>query len=136
MIYLTKEDIETEAITRLIDESTAYDDNVLNKIEKTVIGICKTFLTDYDVDTVFTEGSTVRDEVLVDIMSKILLYKVFSRNAARKVSEDIKENYKWAMKMLEKVQNGSLTLILPAVVLGEGKSRSVWGNSTNKDFYI
>lgn len=136
MIYLTKEDIETDAFTRFVDESTEYNDNILNKTELKVIGICKTFLTDYDVDTTFAEGSPVRDEVLADIMGKILLYKVFSRNAARKVSEDIKENYNWAMKMLEKIQNGSVSLSLPAVVLGEGESRSIWGNSTNNNFYI
>ena len=135
MIYLEKDDIETDVFTRFIDESTAHDDKIVNRAELQVIGLCKTFLTAYDVSTVFGD-TPVRDELLVDIMVKILVYKILSRNAARKISEDTKENYKDAMKMLEKIQAGKITLGLPAVVLAEGESRSIWGNTTNKDNYI
>lgn len=137
MIYLTPEDLKTDSQERHITDSTADTPDVLEKIEKATIGIVSTFLSPrYDTQLVFAEGAPIRDEVLVDLMVKIALYKLFRRNAARKVGTDTKEDYSWAMKQLEKIQSGRITLDLPAPDLESTGSYSMFGNTSNRDFYI
>lgn len=138
MIYLTKEDLELDAWTRLIDESTGFDDTLLDSIETKVIARCKTFLTRYDVEDAFNEDEPVRDEHLVDIMVKIFLKMLFGRNSARKMPSDVKENYDWAIKELEKIQQGKITIILPPKIDPETGTTAplMWGNFSNRDFYI
>ncbi|MCO5253622.1 MAG: DUF1320 domain-containing protein [Bacteroidetes bacterium] len=136
MIYISKEDLETDIWERFIDESTGHDDNIIDRAEGKAIDLCKTYLTLYNTGLVFDEISPIRNEVLVDIISKLTTYNLIRRNAARKVPSDAKENWEWAMKQLEKIQSGRITLDLPPVVLPDGKSNSMWGNNTNKDYYI
>lgn len=136
MIYISKEDLETDIWERFIDESTGHDDNIIDRAERKAIDLCKTYLTLYNTGLVFDEISPIRNEVLVDIISKLTTYNLIRRNAARKVPSDAKENWEWAMKQLEKIQSGRITLDLPPAVLPDGKSDSMWGNNTNKDFYI
>lgn len=137
MIYLTPEDLIADSQERFITESSADAPGVLDTIEKTVVALAISFLSGrYDTALVFALGAPVRNEMLVDIMAKIMLYKLFRRNAARKVSTDIKEDYEWAMRQLEKLQTGRITVNLPAPTDEGSFSNTIFGNNTNTDFYI
>ncbi|MNS03111.1 hypothetical protein D3C72_344390 [compost metagenome] len=150
MRYITRDDLNTDSFDRFIQESTGDITNTLDKTEERAIAITATYLSAYDTDSVFgipidpeeedseyTPG--IRHELLVEIISKITLHKIFSRNAARKVPEDIKEAYNWAMNELRRIQSGATPLKgLPPALDEEGTpvSNSMWGNNTNTDFYI
>ena len=137
MIYLTQEDLTADTQERFITESSADATDVLDTIEKAVIALVVSFLSSrYDTALVFAPAGPTRNELLVDIMAKIVLYKLFRRNAARKVSTDIKEDYEWAMRQLEKLQTGRITLDLPVPAPEGSSSNSMFGNLTNTDFYI
>lgn len=138
MIYLNDDDLKLESFERFITESTGGDAELKDKAELSVIALCKTFLTRYDTDDVFSEDEPVRDEHLANIMAIIVCYRLIGRNAARKVPTDAKDDYKWAMSQLEKIQKGIVELNLPPKLDDQGQSTNpvLWGNNTNEDFYI
>lgn len=140
MIYIDKEYLISFAQERFIDESSQSDETILDQIEETQIAVIKSYLgTRYDTATVFDETDPVHNEVLREILAKLVLYKLIRRNAARKVPNDYKEQYDEAMKTLKEVSIGIIPLSdVPAAVDSTGAiiSNSISGNLTNKDFYI
>lgn len=140
MIYLTDDDLLTESKQRFIDDSTKDDTSVIDSAELKCIGVIKTYLNGrYDVDAIFNEDEPIRDEVLVDILVKLTLKKIFGRNAARKVPTDVKDDYDEAMKQLQTLNAGKLTLSnLPSPTNANGapSAAPLFGNNTNTDFYI
>lgn len=140
MVYLSKENLITHAFERLIDESSKDFENSLKNIEAENIGIIKSYLgAHYDVDTIFDEDNPIRNPLLVRILSKMVLYDVVRRNAARKVPGDFVEEYEKAMETLEKIAFGKLEIKeLPPAIDDDGKiiSNTLFGNNRNKNFYI
>lgn len=140
MIYLKDDDLVTDSYQRFIDESTKDDLGVIDSAELKCIGVIKTYLRGrYDTVIIFDEDDPVRDEVIVDILVKLMLKKIFGRNAARKVPSDVKDDYDEAMKQLKDLNAGRLTLDglpTPTGVDGAATASPMFGNNTNKDFYI
>lgn len=141
MIYIEKEDLVAYAFERFIDESTQDFIPTLDKLETDNIALMKNYLKwRYDVALIFDETSPVKHELLKRILSKLMLYDAVRRNAARKVPEDYKEEWNWAMKMLEDLNTGKFTIDdLPPKDDGDGdgtSSDSIWGNNRNDNFYI
>lgn len=140
MIYITKDFLISLAQERFIDESSQYDDEILDQVELTQIGIIKTYLgTRYNVALLFDENSPIENEVLKEILAKLILFKIVRRNAARKVPTDYKEQYDEAMKTLKEVATGIIRLDgIPSAVTSTGAvvSNSMSGNLSNKNFYI
>ncbi|GLB51716.1 hypothetical protein NBRC110019_07550 [Neptunitalea chrysea] len=139
MIYLTNDDLKADSIQRYIDESTADYTDAIDKAEEKAISLAKTYLSGrYDVATIFDEDSPVIDGLLVDILVKITLHKIFGRNAARRLPTDIKEEYDWAVATLEKINSGKLTIQLPKATdeSGNTKSTSMFGSNRNDNYFI
>lgn len=140
MVYLNKNDLITHAFERFIDESSNDFDDALKNIEAENIGIIKSYLgANYDVDTIFDKDNPIRNPLLVRILSKMVLYDVIRRNAARKVPSDYVEEYEKAMETLEKIAFGKLEIKeLPPAIDDDGKiiSNTLFGNNRNKNFYI
>jgi phage gp36-like protein len=140
MIYIDKDYLITQAQERFIDESSQNDDDILDQIELTQIAIIKTYLgTRYDVNTIFDEDSPIENEVLKEILAKLVVYKLIRRNAARKVPNDYKEQFDEAMKTLKEIATGIIRLdgVPPAVdTNGSVVSNSISGNLSNPNFYI
>ena len=140
MIYIDKPYLISFAQERLIDESAQNDDVIINQIELTQIAVIKSYLgTRYDTATVFDETDPVHNEVLREVLAKLVLYKLVRRNAARKVPSDYKEQYDEAMKTLKEVSIGIIPLSgVPVAVDSTGAiiSNSISGNLSNPNFYI
>lgn len=140
MIYITDDDLKTDAQERYITDSTADNQESPDKIELRVIDLCKSYMTGlFDIDKIFDPANPVRNELLVDIISKITLYRVFKRNSIRKVTQSIKDDYDWAMKELDKIGAGRTPLNglpKPVVDPGQPDNEIMWGNNSNPDFYI
>lgn len=152
MIYLEKTDLVTLSFERFIDESSGdtpaegeniqqVRDRILDEIELKNIKLVSSYIGNkYDVELIFDEGEPVRNELLVNILVKLCLYDIIRRNAARKVPTDYKEEYDKAMELLEKIAYGKLPVTgLPVPTDDDGNaitSNTLWGNNSNKDFYI
>lgn len=140
MIYLTKEDLVVLAYERFIDESSQDQEYILADAEKRAIAYLKTVLgTRYNVNALFDENEPIRNQLIVDILSQVVVYNIIRRNAARKVPTDYKEDYDSAMKLLKDIATGVLVLDgvpLPTDESGQTISQTIFGNNTNKNFYI
>lgn len=141
MIYLDKDDLITDAFERFIDESSQDNETVLDKAELRAIKFVKTLIgTRYDVDLIFNEDEPIINELLVQILSRIVIYRIVRRNAARKVPTDYKEDYDEAVKWLQEIAIGKLPLDgLPVPTDESGNptnSNSMFGNNTNPNYYI
>ncbi len=139
MIYLTNADLLLYSFERFITESTADDADIINRTEKSIIGVAKTYLKErYDLVDTFNEDEPVRDEFLVMVLAKMVVHQILSRNSARKYDADKKNDYDWGIKQLEKIQTGRTILELPPKLDDTGSASLTlgWGNNTNIDFYI
>lgn len=147
MRYISKEDLIVNSYEKLIDESSKDSAYILEKLESRAISLVKTYLQRYDTDSIF--GVYLEDEdayteplhnaLIIDILAKIVLYNLFRRNAARKIPVDIKEDYDWAIKELERIRSGAVVLEdMPPALDDNGQiiSNSIWGNNTNTNYYI
>ena len=105
------------------------------------MNIIKTYIgTRYDVETIFEAENVIENEVLKDILSKLVLYRLFRRNAARMLPKNYKEDFDEAMKQLKEIATGVVRLdgLPPAIdtTTGGVRSNSLSGNLSNPDFYI
>ncbi|HBL74237.1 MAG: hypothetical protein A2W90_17955 [Bacteroidetes bacterium GWF2_42_66] len=145
MKYINKDDLITIIQERLMSESVAMpevtnieENTILDDIELKTIDLVISYISGtYNCDLIFAE-LPIRNGVLVQIIASIVVYRSVKRNAARKVPEDYVELYKEAIKFLERIQSGAMALVdCPKLTTEEGGSISpVWGNNTNKDFFI
>lgn len=141
MIYLVKTNLISHAFERLIDESSLDQASTLDEIELQNIELIKSYIgTRYDVNLIFAEVAPIHNEMITRILVKLVLFDLVRRNAARKVPTDYKEEHKEAMELLEKIATGKLPVTgLPIPTDGEGNpiiSNTMWGNNSNKNFYI
>lgn len=141
MNYLDKDDLIVNAYERFIDESSADQTYILDDTEARAIAYVKTVLgSRYNVDLIFDETEPIRNELLVQIISRIVVYNIIRRNAARKVPIDYVEDYNEAMKLLKDVATGVIILDgAPTPTDDNGNainSTTMFGNNKNEDFYI
>lgn len=141
MVYLTKEDLISSTFERFIDESTEDQEETLGLVEGENIELIKSYLgTRYNVNQIFSVSAPIRNTILVRILKSLVMLDVVSRNAARKVPSDYEAKYNKAIELLEKLATGRLKIKgLPGPVDDNGgpiQSNSLWGNNTNKNFYI
>ncbi len=141
MKYLNKEDLISVIQERLLDESVinqANDDTTLNDIESKAIDFAISYISGrYDTDKIFATPP-LRNGVLVQAIAQIVVYRSVRRNAARKVPSDFKELYDEAVTMLNNIQRGSTQLKgLPTPTTETtGSNKLLYGNNTNKDYFI
>lgn len=141
MNYIEKDDLITDTFERFIDESSKDGENVLEKtVDKTIDFVKTSIGTRYNVNLIFAVNAPIRNEMLVQIISRIVTYRLIKRNAARKVPTDFKEDYDEAIEWLENISTGKIKLEgLPTPTDENGNpvnSNSLWGNNSNPNFYI
>ena len=145
MKYINKDDLIAIIQERLMSESVAISEvtdleanAILDDIELKTIDLVISYIAGtYNCELIFA-SQPIRNGVLVQIISSVVVYRAVKRNALRKVPEDYVELYKEAIKFLERIQRGEMKLVdCPKLTTTEGTSISpVWGNNTKKDFFI
>ena len=140
MIFLNEDDIQAHLFQQYIDESKEDTPTVLDTLERQNIALIKAKLNGrYDVEKVFSHTDADRHYLIVKILSHLLIYDLVRRNAARKVPNDIAENYEWAMKYLECIKAGKeFPVGLNEITDEDGETTDVllYGNNRNDNFYI
>lgn len=143
--FLRESDLKTHAFWALVAPSIADHEVGVTSIEAQNIAIIRSKLkARYDVDAIFSieppeeEDEDERNPLIVRVLTKLVLYDIFRRNAARKIPEDIKEEYKWAMQWLDNVNAGIEQPDLPPVTDDNGNPIPIliYGNNRNDNFYI
>lgn len=143
MRYINRDDLTAYIQEILLNSSIAGVDNIsdttiLDEIEARTIDLVISYIGGrYNTSMIFAD-TPIRNGVIVEIISQIVIYRIVRRNAARKVPEDFVDIYKDALKQLEKIQSGSQFLEnLPTITAADGTTASlVYGSNRNSDFFI
>lgn len=146
MWYINKDDLISVIQEQLLTGSVAQsaevainDNTIVNDREAKTISLVISYISGlYNCDTIFNEAEPIRNDILVDIISAIVVYRCVRRNAARKVPEDCVKLYSDAIKDLEKIQSGVIRLVnCPERVTDDGSDPNpMYGNNTNDNFFI
>lgn len=143
MKYLQEKDLKSYTQERLLNESLADFQDAKDQFEEHRISEIKVMISKYyDVAKIFSETEPVRHSHLVKILTKMVGYDIKKRNAARKVSDDVNKDLEWAEKELDKMHRGIIKFDdLPTKPTdpnnpGSPASKMLYGNISNKNFYI
>jgi hypothetical protein len=140
-IFLEDGDLESAILAQFLNErSKEPQTEILEVIEKKKIALIKTKLNKrYDLAAIFNAIGDERNFYILDLLIKLVLYDFISRNAARKMTKDIKEDRDEALKTLEAIKAGKeVPDGLPSITDTEGNTvaRVTGGNNRNNNFYI
>jgi len=139
MEYITREDLIEVIQGRLLDESVSeLPEELLDGLESKAIDFAVSYISGrYNTSLIFGDP-VLRNGLLVQAIAMIVVYRAVRRNAARKVPDDFPDMYSEAIKILSNIQTGAQLLVgLPEVTGDSGTTGSLmYGNTTNKDFYI
>lgn len=136
MIFLTNKDLETEIFEEFIDMDDIEDQEILNTIERQSIALAKSKLRlRFKIDDMFNATGDDRNDLLIRYISAIVVYRIISRNKARKIPKDIYDLNNEAKMWLNDVRNGDETPDFPKVETNNGE-QIYHGNATNNDWYL
>jgi len=140
MEFLAKDDLKVHSFERFIDESSQDFSGAIDSSERQAIALVKSKLASrYDVAAIFAQTGAGRHDLIIRILTFIVIYDIISRNAARKVPEDIKEMWEWAMSTLEAIRDRKESPKgLPPLTDDDGKPlrAAIWGNNSNENYYL
>jgi len=140
MQYLTDIDLQTGSYQIFLDNDPAANmPEIIDSIEAQNIALIRAKLNGrYDTGAIFSATGPDRHWLIVKILVKLVLYDLFRRNAARKIPEDIRQDWEWAMEMLEKIKAGTeVPEGLPELTTDDGESPNIlFDNRRNDNFYI
>jgi len=138
--YITLNDLIEQSYERFIDESSKDNFHIILSIEDKTISKLKSLLSSrYDIAKIFNEETPIKSDLLVEIIATITVYKIFKRNAPRKINSQMVEDYNEANRNLEKLATGRLVLNdlpKPTDENGNTKTDSIYFNNSNRNFYI
>lgn len=141
MIYLQDKDLNAYTQERLLNESTKDFEEARDELELHRISEVKSMISKYyNVETIFS--TPVRHPHIIKILAKMVGYDIKKRNAVRKVPSDVEKDLEWAERELDKMHRGIIKFEdLPAKPSdpsnpGSNASKMLYGNISNKNFYI
>lgn len=141
MIYLQDKDLNAYTQERLLSESIKDFEEARDELELHRISEVKSMISKYyNVNTIFS--APIRHPHIIKILAKMVGYDIKKRNAARKVPSDVEKDLEWAEKELDKMHRGIIKFDdLPPKPSdpsnpGSNASKMLYGNLSNKNFYI
>lgn len=141
MIYLQDKDLNAYTQERLLNESTKDFEEARDELELHRIAEVKSMISKYyNVETIFS--TPIRHPHIIKILAKMVGYDIKRRNAMRKIPSDVEKDLEWAEKELDKMHRGVIRFDdLPPKPTdptnpGSTASKMLYGNLSNKNFYI
>ena len=138
MIFLTSNDFKETISTDDLDQITDSDSSLLDSTEVKQISIITSYINGrYDAAALFSQTGTSRNNMVIDMLVAMILYKLHSRIAAHSVPEERARIYDETIRRLEKINKGELNIpSAPLLVGADGSNTSPlkFGNSDNPNF--
>jgi phage gp36-like protein len=102
MAFISKTDLGSKILLAELDQITGGDDNLINQAIDSAQAEMRSHLYDwYDVETIFSKTSTERNQLLVDLLSDMAIYRLVARVQAGQDVEDRRARYKRAIDWLK-----------------------------------
>lgn len=143
MIYLENKDLTAYTQERLLNESVKDFEQARNELELHRIAEVKSMILKYyDVEKIFSPTAPIRHPHIIKILAKMVGYDIKKRNAMRKMPSDVEKDLEWAERELDKMHTGRIKFDdLPSKPVdptnpGSTASKMLYGNLSNKNFYI
>ncbi|MFN8238623.1 MAG: phage protein Gp36 family protein [Chitinophagales bacterium] len=140
LLFITENDLKTGSFVSVITDSINDYAAAAEEIEKNNIALIKGKIgTRYDVSAIFSATGNNRNRTIVKVLTILVLYDLIRRNAMRKVPDDYKEDWNWAMKWLDAVRDGKESpqdLPIIDTTTGDSLSEVLYGNNSNQDFRL
>lgn len=140
MTFLTQEDLQTVMYQQFMTQDGAANvSDIINNIENQNIALIKSKLNGkFNTVSIFSATGGDRHWLIIKILVRLVMYDFIRRNAARKVAQDLTQDWEWAMKMLESIKAGKeVPDGLPLQTDEDGNVPNItYGNNKNTDFYI
>lgn len=115
-MYLTTKDyisiIDADDLDVLSKGNTKQRQSAEGIAQETISGYLR---SRYDVDAVFTETDEDRNSVIIMLMVNIAVYHMSGKIAGRVITDDVRQRYDDAMKMLKDIQRGDFAIELPLI---------------------
>lgn len=138
--YLTAADLKVGMIDKFINERSEENiEEVIEGIEIQNIALIRAKLSGrFDTLAIFNAAGADRDYLIINILTKLVLYDFVRRNAARKVPEDYVKGWEWAISELNKLSSGKLVPDdLPVFIQEQTESGGTFhGNNFNTDWTL
>ena len=113
MAFLTKDDLVSHIKAEVIDFITESDDTVVGEAIAAAIEEAKGYLSDYDIDTIFTATGTDRNPIVLLYTKDIAVWH-FINLANPNIEISFRETrYNLAIEWLEKVQSRKTNPAIP-----------------------
>lgn len=137
MIYLVKEDLIEVIQERQLDDSLDLNEDILKGLEEKTIAFAESYISGrYKANEIFTPP-VKRQALLTFVLARLVVYWAVRRNAARKVPDDYTDIFNEARKVLENIQSGAQKMPgLPETSEDRNSAKSMYGNSTNDNFFL
>jgi hypothetical protein len=140
MTYLTINDLRTYMFSVFITESENDFVGVADELELNAIALVKSKLAiRYDVNAIFLQPEIARHRLIVKILAILVLYDLVRRNSARKIPDDFRLDWEWAIKYLNDLRDGKeVSTDLPVLDASNQNNLSnvYYGNNSNENFYL
>lgn len=102
-----KYQIRTYRLDQILESADEDEDSILNAAEEEALGMIEKHLADkYDMVTVFAQSGSARNKVILRWAKVLVMYYIYERIPDEMVPERIVANYKEAMLMLKRVEDG------------------------------
>lgn len=106
MPYLTKDDLITHIYPEIRDEITRGDDTIIVKAINEGMGEAKSYLNRYDLNAMFGDTPTFKDDFLDSVVKDIICWKLIKLSNPNINLELFRTAYEDAVKFLDKVMRG------------------------------
>lgn len=106
MAFLIEDELKTVATAEIINKITADDDEIVSIIIDESIALMSSYLSKYyDVETIFSQTGTDRNNNVLKRLKDISIYEIYERHT-REQNKVAMRRWEEAMKWLEKLNTG------------------------------
>ncbi|MCB9245964.1 MAG: DUF1320 family protein [Flavobacteriales bacterium] len=118
-MYLLPEELNTVLRDDVRGMLSEFDSSLIEQIIAETEAIVRTYLGEiYDMDVEMAKTLTDRNYAILKHFKDIVIYEIFSRHT-RQINEVVAMRYDYAMKWLEKVATGKISLPIDLVVIDQ-----------------
>lgn len=141
MDFLSNNDFTGNSFEVFIRESSNdYEALIMDTIESGNIALMKSKMGGrYDTAEIFSQTGTDRDPLVLKVLLALCTHDILSRNSARKMNSNIKDNFDFANKWLNGVRDSKEHpegLPPKKDEDGNAKEQLMHGNNKNENYYL
>lgn len=137
-MFIEKSDLLKAIRLEELNQITRNDDTLVLYGIDAAVAEAKSYLTNFDTQTIFSRAGSQRNALLVNFCSDIAIYIITATSLVAQSSEERRMRYERAISWLKQVSKGEISADLPLIYISEeGKTnRGAYGTPDKRDNYF